>query len=330
MTRRHEDRARKDTSGTEASIRPSGRSENAKEGYAPLPGVRLFYRSMGRGEPVLFLHGGPGLPHGYLLPWMEPLARSHRLVFFDQRGVGRSDKPEHGSYGVADIAQDVDALRRSLRLGKVHLFGFSWGGALALEVAIRYPGSLRSLTVAEGFANTDDLNARLQAWLANAPPESRAVVERCEREGLFTADDRYPAEYDDAVGKIYPRNPESPPGSKPPDTFAESIRNLSWDAYYAMWGRDGEFRITGTLAGWDALSRLSPLAVPVLLLVSRYGMWTMEEAEAVAKKVRDGRVVLFDHSGHLMFADEPDRFVQVMETFLGKAVLPRRPQKRTA
>src|SRR5437016_7055319 len=151
VTRRHEDRARKDTSGTEASIRPSGRSENAKEGYAPLPGVRLFYRSMGRGEPVLFLHGGPGLPHGYLLPWMEPLARSHRLVFFDQRGVGRSDKPEHGSYGVADIAQDVDALRRSLRLGKVHLFGFSWGGALALEVAIRYPGSLRSLTVAEGL-----------------------------------------------------------------------------------------------------------------------------------------------------------------------------------
>jgi len=285
---------------------------------------------MGRGEPVLFLHGGPGLPYGYLLPWMQPLARSHRLVFFDQRGVGRSDKPEDGSYSVADIARDVDALRRSLRLGKVHLFGFSWGGALALEVAIRYPGSLRSLTVAEGFANTDALNGRLQSWLADGPPESRVVVERCEHDGLFTADDRYTSEYDDAVGKIYPQNPERPPGSKPPDTFLEAMRNLSWDAYYAMWGRDGEFRITGTLAGWDALSRLSPLAMPVLLLVSRYGMWTMKEADAVAKKVRDGRIVLFDHSGHLMFADEPDRFVHVMETFLRKATPQRHPQKRTA
>ena len=70
----------------------TSRTETWGEGYATLPNVRLFYRTLGRGEPILFLHGGPGLPHGYLLPWMEPLARSHRLVFFDQRGVGRSDK----------------------------------------------------------------------------------------------------------------------------------------------------------------------------------------------------------------------------------------------
>ena len=137
---------------------------------------------------------------------MDPLAQSHRLIFFDQRGVGKSGKPEDGDYGVASIADDVDRLRRSLRLGKVHLFGFSWGGALALEVAIRYPESLRSLTVAEGFTNTDALSGRLQSWLANAPRELRAVVERTEREGLFTAEDRYPTDYDDAVGKIYPRN----------------------------------------------------------------------------------------------------------------------------
>ena len=307
--------------------RVTGRGEPVREAYASLPGVRLFYRTMGRGEPVLFLHGGPGLPHGYLLPWMEPLAQSHRLVFFDQRGVGRSEKPKDGDYSVAAVARDVEALRQSLRLGKVHLFGFSWGGALALEVAIRYPESLRSLTVAEGFGNTDALNRRLQSWLANAPPETRAVVERCERESLFTDDDRYPAEYDDAVGKVYPRNPERPQGYKPPATFVEAVQNLAWDAYYAMWGRDGEFRITGTLAGWDAMSRLPPLSVPVLFLVSRYGMWTMEEASTLAKNVPNGRVVLFDHSGHLMFADEPERFVNVMETFLGDASVRPRPRK---
>ncbi len=287
-----------------------------KEGYATLPRVRLFYRAVGHGTPVLFLHGGPGLPHGYLLPWMDPLAQSHRLIFFDQRGVGKSGKPEDGDYGVASIADDVDRLRRSLRLGKVHLFGFSWGGALALEVAIRYPESLRSLTVAEGFTNTDALSGRLQSWLANAPRELRAVVERTEREGLFTAEDRYPTDYDDAVGKIYPRNPERVPGSKPPPTFVEAVQNLAWDAYYAMWGRSGEFRITGTLAGWDATSRFPRLEIPVLLLVSRFGMWTIDEAEALAKKCPEARVVMFEHSGHLMFADEPARFIEVMETFL--------------
>lgn len=299
-----------------------------KVGYASLPGVRLFYRTMGRGTPILFLHGGPGLPHGYLLPWMEPLASSHRLVFFDQRGVGRSGKPTDGDYSVAAVARDVEALRRSLRLGKVHLFGFSWGGALALEFAIRYAESLRSLTVAEGFANTDALNVRLQSWLANAPPDLRAVVERCEQEGLFASGDRYPPEYDDAVGKIYPRNPERPPGWKVPPTFVEAVQNLAWDVYYAMWGRDGEFRLTGTLAGWDALSRMSPLQVPVLLLVSRYGMWTPKEADAISKKMPNSRVALFEHSGHLMFVDEPERFVRVMKAFLNGAPPGRRQKKR--
>ncbi len=292
-----------------------------------LPGVRLYYHTMGRGEPILFLHGGPALPHGYLLPWMEPLARSHRLVFFDQRGVGRSGKPRDRDYSVGRIADDVEALRKSLRLGKVHLFGFSWGGALALEVAIRYPESLRSLTVAEGFVSTDALNARLQSWLANAPAETRAVVERVERTGLFTPDDRYHAEYDNAVEKIYPRNPERRPGSTPP-SFVEAVRGLAWDVYFTMWGRDGEFRLTGTLAGWDGMSRIPPLAVPVLLLVSRYGMWTTEEADSLAKKLRDARVVVFEHSGHMMFADEPDRFIEIMESFLKHAAKRRGPNKR--
>ena len=164
----------------------------------------------------------------------------------------------------------------------------------------------------------DALNARLQSWLANAPAETRAVVERYERTGLFTAEDRYHAEYDDAVEKIYPRNPERRPGYTPP-SFVEAVRGLAWDVYFTMWGRDGEFRLTGTLAGWDGMSRIRPLAVPVLLLVSRHGMWTTDEAESLAKKLPDARVVVFEHSGHMMFADEPDRFVEIMESSLRPA-----------
>lgn len=295
-----------------------------------VPGVRLYYRTIGRGEPILFLHGGPALPHGYLLPWVEPLARRHRLILFDQRGVGRSTKPKAGDYRVATCARDVDSLRRALRLGKVHLFGFSWGGALALEVAIRYPESLRSLTVAEGFANTDDLNSRLESWLANASADLRSTVERCDREGRVAPGGGYVSEYDNAVGKIYPRNPEHPPGWTPPPTLVEALKQIAWDVYLDMWGRDGEFRITGTLAGWDALSRMPRLQVPVLLLVSRYGMWTTGEAEAVAKNLPDARIEVFEHSGHLMIADEPARFLEVMETFLKRASRARNRKGRSA
>ncbi len=300
------------------------------EGHAALPGVHLFYRTMGRGEPILFLHGGPALPHGYFLPWVEPLAREHRLIFFDQRGVGRSGKPKDVDYRVAVCARDVEELRRVLHLGQVHLFGFSWGGALALEFAIRYPNSLRSLTVAEGFANTEKLNERLLGWLADAPANLRSVVERCERVGLFAPSGGYVPEYDAAVAEIYPRNPEHPPDWTPPPSYVEAVKNLAWDVYRVMWGQDGEFRITGTLAGWDALSRMPRLKVPVLFLVSRYGMWTPREASALAKQLPRARTEVFEHSGHLMFADEPGRFIDVMEAFLKGARRPPNRRSRSA
>jgi proline iminopeptidase len=111
-------------------------------------GTELFVKRIGRGEPVLVVHGGPSLDHGYLLPHLAPLSSGFALVLFDQRLSGRSSGTvDSASVRVATFVEDIEALRASLGLGRIHLIGHSWGGLLALRYAIAHGNRLRSLTL---------------------------------------------------------------------------------------------------------------------------------------------------------------------------------------
>ena len=73
-----------------------------QEGFIDTNGVMIYYKLLGRGEPLLIVHGGPGASHDYFLPYLLPLARHHKLIFIDERGSGRSQKLEDRSgYTVA-------------------------------------------------------------------------------------------------------------------------------------------------------------------------------------------------------------------------------------
>src|SRR6201987_2984681 len=65
-----------------------------EDGFVDAHGVLIYYMTVGRGAPLLIVHGGPGASHDYLLPYLLPLARSNRLIFIDERGSGKSEKLE--------------------------------------------------------------------------------------------------------------------------------------------------------------------------------------------------------------------------------------------
>src|SRR5256885_1785574 len=111
-----------------------------QEGFVDANGVMIYYRILGRGEPLLIVHGGPGASHDYFLPYLLPLARHHKLVFIDERGSGRSQKLEGpAGYTIEKMAEDVDSVRQALGLGKINLLGHSYGGALGQADAPEYP-----------------------------------------------------------------------------------------------------------------------------------------------------------------------------------------------
>jgi pimeloyl-ACP methyl ester carboxylesterase len=110
--------------------------------------VRLHVAEQGEGEPVILLHGFPECWYSwrYQLPVLAE--NGYRAIAPDMRGYNLSDKPTQG-YDVDTLADDVAALAHALcgRQALVHLAGHDWGGGVAWQVAWRYPGLLRSLTI---------------------------------------------------------------------------------------------------------------------------------------------------------------------------------------
>src|SRR5690242_2340812 len=110
------------------------------EGYLPLENAQLYYRAIGQGQPIMLLHGGPSFSHTYLLPDMDRLADAFRLIYYDQRGRGKSTrKVDPAEVTLQSEIDDLKALRAHWRLEQVALLGHSWGGLLAMEYALRYP-----------------------------------------------------------------------------------------------------------------------------------------------------------------------------------------------
>src|SRR5437588_7967086 len=172
-----------------------------QEGFVDANGLMLYYLTMGRGEPLLILHGGPGASHDYFLPYLLPLARQHRLIFLDERGSGRSQKLQDASgYTIENMVEDVEAVRRALNLGKITVFGHSYGGALAQAYALKYQGHLSHLILASTWSSTKAMNEVFVRMKQNMTNELRDRIAKLEAAGLFVhgrdyEKNRYAAEY---------------------------------------------------------------------------------------------------------------------------------------
>ena len=113
---------------------------NAREGRVPAGNASLYARDIGKGPPAIVLHGGPDFDSAYLLPSLDRLADIYRLVYYDQRGRGKSaDGVQPGDVSLATDLEDIERVRQHFGLEVPTLLGHSWGSVLALEYALRYP-----------------------------------------------------------------------------------------------------------------------------------------------------------------------------------------------
>src|SRR5207237_4561645 len=112
-----------------------------------LNGVRIFTRRVGDGPPVVVLHGGPGAHHDYLLPQYDRLARGRTLLYYDQRGGGRSPVPRDTPVGWREHVADLEALRQHWGIDGLALLGYSWGGLLAVLYALEHPARVERLAL---------------------------------------------------------------------------------------------------------------------------------------------------------------------------------------
>ncbi len=158
--------------------------EPTTETTVDLNGVRLYTRRAGEGPPVVVLHGGPGAHHDYLLPQYDHLTEGRRaLLYYDQRGGGRSPVAREVPVGWREHVADLEALRLHWALDRLTLLGYSWGGLLALLYALEHPDRIERLALVSAAPVTaawrDEFERRFAArmaepWIARSRAELTA------------------------------------------------------------------------------------------------------------------------------------------------------------
>ncbi|HEX4898641.1 MAG TPA: proline iminopeptidase-family hydrolase [Candidatus Limnocylindrales bacterium] len=296
----------------------------AREGFVEFDGGRTWYAIVGDEAaeratglaPLLLLHGGPGACHDYLESLAAISATGRRVIFYDQQGCGNSEQPDDpGRWTVDFYLAEIDAVRAALGLERCHILGQSWGGMLLMEYLVHRPRGIVSATIASSPASMPWWISETGAQRALLPADVIATLERHEADGTW--DD---PEYTSAVGVFYERHlcrvvpmPEFAQRS-----FAKLDRNPQ--VYRTMNGPT-EFHVIGTLREWEILSRLGGVApdIPVLLTSGRHDEATPVQVAAIAERLPRAEWVIFEQSGHLSHAEEPDRYMAVLGDFLARA-----------
>lgn len=285
--------------------------KSSERGRVNVLGYGLFYKSFGvpDRDAVLCLHGGPGVPHGYLTCLADLARFGYRVVFYDQLGCGKSDRPRGTSlFTIERAVEEVEGVRRALHLGKIHLLGNSYGGMLALAYAMKYSRNLTSLVVSSGLASVPLANAELRRLLAAMPVRVRRTVDRLEREEAF---DR--PEYQRAAMAFYRRHICRLPTW--PRELSRAMRDLSLPVYRTMWG-PSEFAVLGSLRYWDVTDRLPKIRVPTLITGGKYDEITPRVLRSIHRGIRGSKLVIFPHSSHLPMWEEREAYMRVVGAFL--------------
>jgi proline iminopeptidase len=270
-------------------------------------GVTIWYevRGGGAGTPLVVVNGGPGFDHAYLHcsdTW-DRLAKGRRVVFYDQRGNGRSSALREGqSCSLADQIADLDALRAHLGLDRMELLGHSWGGYLAMAYAARHPGSIAHLAIVDSAAPKIQDTAFLFKQIypeTTAREDGLAFAVELGDESAIASDLR---EY---MSMLFyaPANREAMVARLPSLTYRQKVNKLVW----------------ADLQRFDLNPELPKFRFPTLVVTGRYDFNVAPSvAWAIHRAIPGSRFVVFERSGHLPFCEESEGFVRALESFLGR------------
>jgi proline iminopeptidase len=292
-------------------------SPAAREGYVSVPDAELYYRAIGQGPPILVLHGGPDFDHRYLLPDLDCLADSFRLIYYDQRGRGQSARGvQPADVSLQSDVADLDRVRAFLRQERVALLGHSWGALLALEYALRHPARVSRLILMNAApASRDDYLGFREARRTRAAPDLARQQALAATAAYQQGDPATVAAYYRIMYGATLRRPEH---------LDRLVQNLS--AGFTPAGitqaRAIEDRLmdeTWLSSGYDLLPVLARLRIPTLLLHGDYDLVPVAYAAHIAGAIPGARFVVLPDCGHFSYLEHPAAVHAAITDFFGAA-----------
>jgi len=286
-----------------------------REGFVAVTGGKVWYKIVGSGQatPLLLLHGGPGFPSDYLDP-LGALSDERPVIFYDQLGCGKSDKPTDKSLWKAErFVEELSELRKALGLKKVHILGHSWGTMLATDYLLTRPSGVVSLILASPALSIKRWMSDADKLRATLPKEVLDTLAKHERAGTTQSEEYRTASEIYLQRYVCRLNP-------PPKELIDSRAGMGSEVYETMWG-PSEFYATGNLKDYDRSDRLKEIGVPTLFTCGRYDEATPESTAWYQSLVPKSKLVVFENSAHMTMLEERDRYIETIRKFLKEVEL---------
>lgn len=275
----------------------------------PVNGTELFVIRMGEGEPIIVVHGGPMLEHGYLLPHLEPLARTHELILYDQRLSGRSAPDvDSASVRLQTYVDDIEALRTALGLERIHLMGHSWGGLLAMKYAIRYGARLKSLILLSPMSPSTALWRQEEQALAEFVTDADRAEMRILRQTEAFAQQR-----PEAIAELLRTSFKAQFHDR---SLINELRIYVPDDYTSRSAQFGY--MMADLTDFDLQDALTGVDVPTLIIYGAAEPAAEIGGTALDEHLPNSELVVIENSGHFPFIEQPDTLFAAVLDFLDR------------
>ncbi|SNS49338.1 proline iminopeptidase [Ekhidna lutea] len=273
------------------------------EGLMEINNTDLYVKIMGSGEPLIVIHGGPGMSHDYFLPHLAPLSNDFQLIFYDQRASGRSSiEVDPKSMNMPMFVEDIEELRRKIGTKKIYLLAHSWGAHIASSYMLKYPNNISGIIYAHPIPLTTQFNELVKQKQILAFDSAYLA----KRDSIMSSEafinqelGAYEALFQNTFSLTF-ENPET----------ANEINLKLNENFIASQKLIRSFKSPNR----DYIKELSVLSIPSMIIHGVNDL-TALEADSVLADALNAELIIFN-SGHFSFIEQPEKFERTILEFV--------------
>jgi len=278
------------------------------EKVVDINGKKIFCKTIGAGEPIVIVHGGPGLAHDYLYEPFKQLCNNYKLIFYDQYGCGRSDEFKEGETVTMEMmVDDLEGIRKEFKLEKMNLVGQSWGALIALNYIFKYPERVKNLILLEPAPGSNEYIQNVQQTIMSrlSKEEIDRLVNISQSPDLRTNPELF-REFMNIRMKTYFFDLSN--ATKKNFNYFDSERIKKFFASSAIFGP--------YLMNYNLYDRMKNINCPTLIIHGDYDVIPTEAIERMGREIKNAEVHVVKECGHFVHIEKPEFYFNTIRSFV--------------
>lgn len=287
-------------------------TKNKQNGYIAVDGGKIYYEKFGakNSNPVIVLHGGPGmLDSSYLLPQMAELANENQVIFYDQRGSGKSlgFALNSSSINMNNFVADLEALRAKLGFDKFTVVGHSWGGLLAMAYAIKYPQHLNAVVlVSSAPANAAGFKIFGNEYVKRTQTIQSELTKIETSKQFQDGDPSAVKQYFHDIFAVYFYNKAD----------LEKLSLVFTKPAFLSGKQVADILMIDYLSTYDLSAELNKLQMPVLIIHGENDIVPLSTAQTTNALIPNSQLIVLQDCDHFPYIEKPSAFFNDTSAFI--------------